>query len=958
MWFIRFRRFPILLLLLSAPIHGQVKGTGTPDIKNYKRTDYQSGTQNWDIDQDKNGNVYFANNNGLLQFDGSTWRNYNMPLMSSIRSIKIDTVTGRIYVGGYNEFGYFMSADNGRLMYKSLLGRITDTTSVKSDFIWKIHIYEGKIIFQHFKGAYIYKDDKVTVLDAPNRFQFSFIVNDILYFQDDVEGIMEYRDGKLLPLEGTTDLNNTEVWGMFSMPGNKLLIATLNNGLFVFENGKMTPWATEANAFVKKNNSLGGVSINDSLIVLNTIQEGIVISNKNGEIKQQVNVKQGLLNNTVLASFVDDHKNLWLGLDNGISFINENSPFTYFGPSYNLGTVYASIVHNDFLYAATNQGVFCHKMNGTSFKEDFTLVEGAAAQSWNIQVIGNELICANNNGALVIEGNRVIKRLDHRGYYGFKEVPGPSKFVIGSGYGGLALFEKTDDGLAFRNQITGFDQPSNFFEVDDSFVWVKKGRHLYRLTPSRDYTNFETVKNISRLTEDSDGVESIQKLDGEIYFQANNRFYTYLKAHDVFFEDKPLSDLFHNTSKVSMLIKDKQGNLWYSDNYSMGVLKYNGENDYENVRSKFSILTGNFVSNYFSINAVDSQNVFIGSTDGLIHYNPMFSEEHMERPKVFIRSFSFAKDTIVQANPQTRKHDFRIPYSSNNIRFTFSSPAFVNPGNVTYSYQLEPFDEVWSNWSISTVKEYTNLREGDYIMKVRVKNSFDVQSDETRLAFTIYPPWYRHYLAYISYILIFILGLYLLSIRIKMKLRKDKYYQTIEQRKIYLEKESRIRREQYELEKQIEKLNREQLQTKLLAKDKELVNNSLQVAKKNRVLNGIISKLKNMDVDSMNQVTKDQFIALKKSILKETRADKSWKDLEKHIKNIHFEFLKRLQEKYPDITPGELNLSTYLLINLSTKEIAEIMNISKKGVELARYRLRRKLGLGRKESLTAFLMNI
>jgi len=390
----------------------------------------------------------------------------------------------------------------------------------------------------------------------------------------------------------------------------------------------------------------------------------------------------------------------------------------------------------------------------------------------------------------------------------------------------------------------------------------------------------------------------------------------------------------------------------------MGVLMNHGGGHYENVQAEFSILTGNLVNNYFSINMVDPQNVFIGSTNGLVHYNPLFPEDKKERPKVFIRSFSYAHDTIIQGNPQTRKHSFKIPYVSNNVRFTFSSPEFENSQNVFYSYQLEPFDPTWSNWSKSTIKEYTNLREGDYTMKVKVRNNYGAESDEKQLSFTIYPPWYRHYLAYIFYILIFFLGFYLLSERIKIRLRKDKYYQTIEQRKLYLEKESKIRNEQYELEKQIEKLNREQLQTKLLAKDKELVNNSLQVAKKNRVLNGIMNKLKNMDVDSMNEVTKEQFIALKKSIIKEVKADKSWKDLEKHIKNIHFEFLKRLQEKYPTLTPGELNLATYLLINLSTKEIAEIMNISKKGVELARYRLRKKLELTRKESLTAFLMNI
>jgi DNA-binding CsgD family transcriptional regulator len=208
------------------------------------------------------------------------------------------------------------------------------------------------------------------------------------------------------------------------------------------------------------------------------------------------------------------------------------------------------------------------------------------------------------------------------------------------------------------------------------------------------------------------------------------------------------------------------------------------------------------------------------------------------------------------------------------------------------------------------------------------------------------------------YFVLIIIGIYFVSDRIKMKIRKNKYYETIEQRRLYLEKEAKIRQEQYDLEKEIEKLKNDKLQIKILAKDKELVNNSLQVVKKNKILNGIIHKLKEIDVEALDDSTKFQVSKLNKSIVKEVNTDKSWKDLEKHIKNVHFEFLKRLKEKYPTISPRELDLSTYLLMNMSTKEIAEIMNISTGGVELARYRLRKKLGLNKKENLIGFLMSV
>jgi hypothetical protein len=144
------------------------------------------------------------------------------------------------------------------------------------------------------------------------------------------------------------------------------------------------------------------------------------------------------------------------------------------------------------------------------------------------------------------------------------------------------------------------------------------------------------------------------------------------------------------------------------------------------------------------------------------------------------------------------------------------------------------------------------------------------------------------------------------------------------------------------LEKQIERLKSDKLQIKILSKDKELVNNSLQVVKKNKILNGIIQKQKDISSETFDDFTKFQFSKLSKSIIKKVNMDKSWKDLEKHIKSVHFDFLKRLKEKYPSVSPREIDLSTYLLMNMSTKEIAEIMNISNSGLELAPYRLRKK----------------
>jgi len=942
--------------LFSITIFGQVKSIGLPDVRNYKRNEYKGGTQNWNIGQDKNGYLYFANNNGLLQFDGSSWRKYPLPNLTSVRCLKIDN-SGKIFVGGYNEFGFFKPDNKGKLEYTSLSKKVDKNKIKIIDFIWKIHSLNNETIFQSFARAYILKNGKLSIIKAPKRFQFSFVVNNKLYFQDVEKGILEYRNDKLYPLPNTTVLNNTEIWGMYSLSKDKTLIITLEKGLFIYENNTIRPWETEANNFVRKNNSLGGTIINKNFIVLNSVLDGVIICDFNGKIIQHVNRKKGLQNNTVLTSFIDNKNNLWLGLDNGIAFLNESSPFTYFGFSYDISTVYASVIHQGNLYVATNQGVFYHAWNN-SFKEDvFKLVEGTTAQSWNVQVIENELVCSNNRGALAIQGGKVTRIIDSKGYFGFKSMPNHPGFFIGSNYDGFAIFQKTANGLVFKNQIAGFDKSSNSFELDESYLWLKKDESIYKMQLSNDLTRFISIKKIDHLSPQYKNIGSLQKIDGKIYFQTNNHFYKFSKEQDLFYEDKKLSALFKNIPSINALSEDSQSNLWYAFNESLGVLMKQND-QYKNVVAPFSNLTGNLVNSYLSVNTIDSKNIFIGLTDGLAHYDSELLNNFVTKPKAFIRSFSFPGDTIVLGNNQHKTENIRIPYSSNHVRFTFSSPIYENLENVEFSYQLEPFDDKWSNWSTISIKEYTNLREGEYTMKVKVRNSYGIQSEPSTLSFMVSPPWYRHFLAFMFYFVLIMVAVYLISARVKMKIRKNKYYETIEQRRLYLEKESKIRQEQFDLEKEIEKLKNDKLQIKILAKDKELVNNSLQVVKKNKILNGIIHKLKEIDVDALDDSTKFQVSKLNKSIVKEVNTDKSWKDLEKHIKNVHFEFLKRLKEKYPTISPRELDLSTYLLMNMSTKEIAEIMNISTGGVELARYRLRKKLGLNKKENLIGFLMSI
>ncbi len=945
-----FLLFPLLFL-------GQVKSIGIPDIRNYKRVDYKGGTQNWNIDQDKNDNLYFANNDGLFQFDGTVWSKYELPNKSVVRSLKTH-YSGKIFVGGYNEFGYFKSDLNGRLAYYSLSKFLTEKETNSIDIIWKIHQFKEEIIFQSFNEIYIYKKNTIRILKAPHRFQFSFLVNKELYFQDIKNGILKYENGKLIPLPNTSELNDTEVWGMFSIGNNTIIISTLDKGLYSYQNGKLTSWNTEANLFIKKNSGLGGATMKNNYIVLNSVVDGIIVCDSSGKIIQHINRKKGLQNNTALTSFVDNKNNLWLGLDNGISFVNENSPFTFFGASYNLSTVYATIVHKGILYVATNQGVFYHNWSNPFKEEEFKLISGSEGQAWNLKLINGTLFCAHNRGALILSGSSIVKTLDNTGYWSFKKIPGKTEKIIASNYNGFSLLENKNGNWVFSTQIRGFSKSVGDFEIENSTIWAKKDAVVYQLQLNPTFSKFDDIKTHHSLSKIDNGITSVQKIKNSVYFQHNNHFYTYSKEKNKFESDKYLTSLFEKIPKTNTIVEDKAGNIWYVIKETLGVLKKNKNGTYTNSTAPFLNFTQYLVYNNLSVNTIDDKNIFIGLTDGLVHYDSNQLNNINSKPKVFIQNFTSPEGVIYTGTKTVLKERITIPYSSNFVKFRFSTPSFENVENIKYSFKLKGFDDNWSKWTTATIKEYTNLREGKYTMLLKSKSSFGIVSDVTSVSFTISPPWYRHFIAYIFYIIFIVVIVRIIRERIKIKIRRNKYYETIEQRRLYLEKEARIRQKQFNLEKEIEKLKNDKLKINLLAKDKELVTNSLQVVKKNKILNGIIQRLKDIDTSTFDEATKFQFEKLRKSILKEVNSDKSWKDLEKHIKNVHFEFLKRLKEKHPTISPRELDLSTYLLMNMSTKEIAEIMNISGGGVELARYRLRKKLELTKKENLTGYLMSL
>ncbi|MCG8699288.1 MAG: sigma-70 region 4 domain-containing protein, partial [Bacteroidales bacterium] len=138
-------------------------------------------------------------------------------------------------------------------------------------------------------------------------------------------------------------------------------------------------------------------------------------------------------------------------------------------------------------------------------------------------------------------------------------------------------------------------------------------------------------------------------------------------------------------------------------------------------------------------------------------------------------------------------------------------------------------------------------------------------------------------------------------------------------------------------------------------KNSQLTQIALQLTHKNDMMVKIKNKLNHQHKSVEDEALKLALHEINEIIENEFEIQKEWERFENHFNDVHGDFYKKLKDRYPDLSLSYLKLCAYLKLDLSTKEIASLMNISLRGVEKARSRLRKKFELERSENLNQFI---
>lgn len=914
-----------------------------PPIVKYAPYIYAAGNQNWMIAQGNDNFMFFANNEGLLEYNGSNWTLYPSPNETIIRSVKV--IDDKIYTGSYMEFGYWKRQKSGQLKYYSLSSAIKDKI-LDDEHFWGIFQFDQWVLFQSLNRLYVYdtKQNKFSIITPKSNILKAFKTENGLYYQTYSEGLFEIENGTSKLLSNNPIVQKNKVVGIFKS-NLGLTILTQNNGFFELVNNSLTKQTTNVDVSLQSTSVYSCQKLSDGGFVLGTISDGIFILSKDKNLKFHITQNKGLSNNTALSLFEDSDKNLWVGLDNGINCINLQSPIKSFSDNTGiLGTIYASIIFNDKLYVGTNQGLFFKSFQK---EEQFKLVSGTKGQVWSLYQYDGILFCGHDSGTFIINEGSSQNIFYQSGTWKFEPMPGRKDILFQGNYFGISVLKKENNQWVYKNKINGFNYSAKNFAVtpDLDFYISHEYKGVFRF-----HTNnmFEKAEGVFTYINPKKGKNaSLIAFNNAIWYANKDGVFKLNKNNKSFIKDNYLTKIFENDEYTSgKLIPDMTNKIWvftknYINYFSSGKLSQQLKKDAIPIPATLT----NSMLGYENINQISESEYLIGTTDG--YYTLNINELSFKNYSVSITGVTCNKLNEPISNSSIFDEG-KFKYDENNITISFTVPEYNKYINAEYQYLLEGNQNKWSEWDSKSSINFKNLSPGTYTFKVKSKIANSVPNNIAIYTFTILKPWYATNFALFVY---FLIALYL-AYNIN-KLYKN--YYSRQREKLIDENNLLLEINELENSRQLMMVKNEQLTKDVDSKNKELAVSAMNLIKKNELLELIKDDLNKTSDESSSTGSLKSMIS---TITKNINGQDSWNVFREAFDSADKDFLKKVKQQHPLLTPNDLRLCAYLRLNLSSKEIAPLLNISVRSVEIKRYRLRKKMDLSHEQGLVEYILSV
>lgn len=888
----------------------------SPPIQNYSSIQYKGGSQNWDISLDKEGVVYAANTQGLLSFDGQRWQLSPLESGSIIRSVY--PVGKRVYTGSYREFGYWEKDEKGDMCYTSLIPLLGDY-DLQSEEFWEIISLNNAVYFRSFGAIYRYDGNVLTAVKRINVNQMEVFKGKLVVSVGNAGLFYLEETGELVPLPDQQLLKG-EVVRELIRHQDELLVG-VRDRIFTHNGERIKELQNPVLRNELEQYELNHVlSLGSEGLVIGTLKNGVIHYKKDDEEVAVYNRTDGLQNNTVL-SMARRNGRIWLGLDNGIDVLDLDSPVEFFtDKSGELGSVYDLVFFDNNLYLASNTGVFKIRNNRME------LLKGAEGHSWNLQVYDGEIYANHNNGTFRIKNDAFVPVSERTGSFQLLKYD-KDNYYIGS-YTGIDLYRKSVEEVKRLNNIN-FPVKKILVENVNTLWATDAYEGIYRigLSPEKDSTTF--VTKVPSDNPSGDYNPEVFRFRNQIAAFSNGKWYKYNP-----FKDKLERLTEWQAYDDNRLLLQEEGRFWFL-NSEEDLLEIT---DLEDSKMYISagMLNNRLVKNHERLVKRNDSLYYISLHDGFARIDLKKLQKHIAQEQL-------SKPVVQKFYDVSEDHDLNaIPHiSSKKAREVTVLAGLPVSDAVELNYELKGSDNTPLKGKVRDGRiEFQNLPYDEYELKLTAVGSQKDASVFSTFQFVVDPPWYLQDKVKALYILLLILLVVLIYYVNKMKLQKHRQQLQLQYEREHEEKMSR--------------LEKEKLLNEIDLKRKELANSTVLAAKKNEVLMQIQGEL-NKDKEKFSNQYRMKHIMNK--INNAVNNDDEWKIFETNFNELHEDFFKDLLAKYPQLTNKDLKLCAYLKMNLPSKEIAPLMGISVRGVEVHRYRLRKKLKVDTSENLTNWLIS-
>ncbi|MCG8374784.1 MAG: hypothetical protein MI700_14670 [Balneolales bacterium] len=918
-------------------------------ISNYNLQEHGAGNKNWDIATDGE-RVFVANSLGLIVLENTEIQFFEIPNQTVLRSVAY--IDNRIYTGSFEEFGFWEPDKEGVLQYTSLSDQL-ETPMGQNDEIWRIIEHHGTVYFHSFGLIYAFNKEEVYRLNTQGSYMFLYKIGAQVFTQLIRDGLFELVEDSLSAIPGSEFLGSEEIRGIVPYRGSSLLIGT-TRGIYTFDGQEFQNWNSESIEEVLENN-INAITRTEDKIFIGTIRNGVYIYDTEGNLLANINTESQLKNNTVLSITVDTSGNIWVGMDKGLAYIAFDTPIqNYRGTSNDIGSVYTASLYRDELYVGTNQGIYWYKKDKNGYFYDQELIVGSQGPVWLLTQFDGHLYGGLNDGTYLIT-NKTLERVSNiSGGYTLKSYPHNSKDVlVQSTYTDVVVYQKSDSIWKESHVLSGFRAPARFMEFDHlGNIWLGHTvRRMFQVKPNIPLDSIDQVIEIGEDQGLAENPKNVFKFDGRIFTSSEDKMYEWDAVNGIFVPFTALDKYFTTTGAVENIVPAGNYRYWVIKESEISLFEIH-LNSITHLYTLIPDMYGfEMVEGYPNVSHLNGNTYLISLADGfaILNVEDQDASKYPE-PRVMIQSVraSNSRGKILEIDPVVKSRITSIANANNNIFLSWASSQVVG-NRVFFQYKLDGLTTEWSNWGPDTEVNFERLLPGSYTFVVRSISQDGKITETANFPFVINQPWFSSKGAYFFYFLILVSLIFMIRLYISRRqwraLSKE------------LEmKHQKTQREREKAEQEVIKLTNEKLQTEVEHKSAQLAFNTMAMIRKNNLLSSLKKEVDHQKKELGKKLPSSYYSRITRLIEQGIEDENEWEIFEQLYDQAHGDFFKRLKEKHPQLTPSDLRLCAYLRMNLASKEIAPLLNISVRGVEERRYRLRKRMNLSTEVNLTELIM--